>query len=123
MSGGLQRVFVDSNVFYSRTARDWLGLLCTDEHFGAPIVVCWSEDVMAEAMHHLRKKNPTWDGRKISEIRDRIEATFGNGVTSPSSIPLSQEQIEMTRTFMPCCAMRGLLSDDVQRERLHEFLG
>lgn len=62
---------------------------------------------MAEAMHHLRKKNPTWDGRKISEIRDRIEATFGNGVTSPSSIPLSQEQIEMTRTFMPLLCDAG----------------
>lgn len=38
---GPQRVFVDANVWYSRTLRDWLGMLYTTPDT-PPFVVCWS---------------------------------------------------------------------------------
>lgn len=72
------RVFVDANVLYSRTLRDWLALL----QLGAPgeiYTVYWTEDVLAETIYHLRRSHPEWDGGKITKIRDRIAATFEGG--------------------------------------------
>lgn len=72
------KIFVDSNVWYSRTCRDWLGILRTildDE----PFHVLWSEDVLAEVVYHLRKNHPDWDGRRITGIRDRLAGTFELG--------------------------------------------
>ena len=71
-------VFVDSNVWYSRTCRDWFGILRTvldDE----PFHILWSEDVLAELMYHLRKSHPEWDGRRITDIRDQLAGTFELG--------------------------------------------
>ncbi len=39
----------------------------------------WSDDVMAEAMHHLRKANPGWSGGQIARFRERLEETFEVG--------------------------------------------
>ncbi|ADG76158.1 conserved hypothetical protein [Cellulomonas flavigena DSM 20109] len=71
-------VFVDANVWFSRTLRDWLGLLYVlpDD---PPFVVHWSEDVFAEVLYHLRKTHPTWPGHRISGIRDRLAGTFEAG--------------------------------------------
>lgn len=74
----LSAVFVDANVLYSKTLRDWLGLLYTDDVV-ASFQVFWSEDVMAEAIYHLRKQHPDWDGGKLSRIRDLIAGTFEVG--------------------------------------------
>lgn len=79
MGGQLARVFVDANVLYSKTLRDWVGLLYTDEERAAPFEVYWSEDVLAEAMYHLRKDHPEWDGAKFAVMRDRIAQTFEVG--------------------------------------------
>ncbi|XVX20406.1 PIN domain-containing protein [Actinomycetota bacterium] len=75
---GASRVFVDANVLYSQTLRDWLALLML-ESSTPPYRVYWTEDVMAEVIYHLRKDHPTWDGGKISRIRDRITGTFEGG--------------------------------------------
>ena len=75
---GPSRVFVDSNVLYSRTLRDWLGLLSLEGSTPA-FVVCWSEDVMAEVLYHLRRDNPGWPGHKIRAVRDRIAGFFEGG--------------------------------------------
>lgn len=72
------KVFVDSNVLFSRTLRDWLGLLYTAGD-APPFVVCWSEDVLADTIHHLRKRHPEWDGRQTSKVRDLIAGTFEIG--------------------------------------------
>lgn len=71
-------VFVDANVWFSRTLRDWLGLLYVlpDD---PPFVVHWSEDVLAELLYHLRKAHPAWPGHRISGIRDRLAGTFEAG--------------------------------------------
>lgn len=71
-------MFVDANVLYSRTLRDWLALLQLRAP-GEIYTVYWTEDVFAEAVYHLRRKNPTWDGAKITQIRDRLGKTFEDG--------------------------------------------
>lgn len=53
----IARVLVDANVFYSRTVRDWLGLMYTTSE-AEPFLVCWTEDIMAELLYHLRKGHP-----------------------------------------------------------------
>lgn len=72
------RVFVDANVWYSRVLRDWLGLLYTlpDD---PPFTVLWSEDVLAELIHNLRRRHTTWEGARITGIRDRLTETFSVG--------------------------------------------
>jgi len=79
--GGTHRVFVDSNVFFSRTQRDWLGLLYLQGD-APPFAVFWIEDVLAEVVYHLRRQNPGWDGQRISSIRDRIAGVFETGRVS-----------------------------------------
>lgn len=81
----MYRVFVDANVLYSRTLRDWLGLLYTlpDE---PPFVVFWSEDVLAEVIHHLRRRHPEWAGSRIARIRDLIAGTFEIGRVTDFSV-------------------------------------
>ncbi|MDN5795511.1 MAG: hypothetical protein L0H79_07130 [Intrasporangium sp.] len=39
----------------------------------------WSEGVVADTIHHLRKQHPCWDGKKTSNIRDLIASTFEVG--------------------------------------------
>lgn len=75
---GPSRVFVDANVLYSRTLLDWVGLLASDVD-APPFRVYWSEDVLAEATYHLRKKHPDWDGRAVARARSLLEATFEGG--------------------------------------------
>lgn len=76
--GGAHRVFVDANVWFSRTQRDWLGLLYTQGE--VPVfAVFWTEDVLAELVYHLRRKHPEWDGQRISSIRDRLTGVFETG--------------------------------------------
>lgn len=72
------RVFVDSNVFYSRTLRDWLGLLYTRRE-NPVFQVFWTEDVVAEVIYHLRRRNPGWDGAHTRNVRDVIARTFEVG--------------------------------------------
>lgn len=75
---GAYGVFVDANVWYSRTLRDWLGMLYTTPE-NAPFVVFWTEDVLAELIYHLRREHPDWDGHRITTIRDRLAGTFEAG--------------------------------------------
>jgi predicted nucleic acid-binding protein len=74
----IPRVLVDANVLYSRTLRDWLALisLSLDDE---PYRVYWTEDILAETLYRLRRKHPGWDGRKIADVRDKIERAFEGG--------------------------------------------
>lgn len=93
------KVFIDSNIPYSRTLRDWIGLLYTTGD-APPFVVHWSEDVLADTIHHLRKEHPAWDGKMTSDVRDRIAATFEIGRVSDYVIYGTYEgQTRMARTF------------------------
>lgn len=75
---GPYRVFVDANIWYSRTLRDWFGMLYTTPD-SPPFVVHWTEDVLAELIFHLRKEHPDWSGARITTIRDRMAGTFEAG--------------------------------------------
>lgn len=72
---GPTRVFVDANVLYSRTIRDWLCLLLVET--SPPIFyLYWSEDVLAEVMYRLRKNNPNWSGDKTTHVHDSLIKTL-----------------------------------------------
>ena len=73
------RVFLDSNVLFSRTQRDWFGLLTSAEEMAAPFRVYWTEDLLSEALYHLRRKNPKWDGATLTRIGDNIRQTWPDG--------------------------------------------
>jgi predicted nucleic acid-binding protein len=69
-----QRVFVDANVFCSRTLRDWTCLLRmqTDGMFQLHT----SEDVLAEALHTLRRLRPERSGGAVTRLRAAILASI-----------------------------------------------
>ena len=71
-------VFVDANVWFSRTLRDWLGMLYTIPE-NPPFVAHWTEDVLAELIYHLRRTHPDWAGSRITTVRDRLSETFEAG--------------------------------------------
>lgn len=75
---GPTSVFIDANVWYSRTRRDWLGLLYVLPEV-PPFQVYWTEDVLAEVLHSLRKAHPDWDGGRLTGIRDQLAGTFEAG--------------------------------------------
>ncbi|GMA19864.1 PIN domain-containing protein [Arsenicicoccus piscis] len=80
MSGfGVVRVFVDANVLYSRTLRDWLFLMAL-ETSPPPYGVYWSEDVLAEVVHNLRKSYPDWDAAQTGRIRQLLMRSFEGGL-------------------------------------------
>ena len=71
----LQRVFIDANVLYSRTLRDWT-LLLRLTGAGGMFQLHSTHDVIAEAMYHLRKSNPLARGKVLHEVRTRIEQSL-----------------------------------------------
>lgn len=71
------RVLVDANVLFSRTLRDWLALLYLEGE--ALFSVHWTEDILAETIRGLRRKNPEWPGQMTTSIHDRIRDTFEGG--------------------------------------------
>lgn len=71
-------VFVDANVWYSRTLRDWFGMLYTTPD-SPPFIVHWTEDVLAELIYHLRREHAEWSGARITRVRDLVAATFEAG--------------------------------------------
>ncbi|ACU34047.1 PIN domain-containing protein [Actinosynnema mirum] len=72
------KVLADANVLYSRTLLDWFGLLQgSDEQ--QVYHAYWTEDLLAEALFHLRRDKPALDGGQISSIRDKIEKAFEGG--------------------------------------------
>lgn len=66
-----QRIFVDANILFSRTLRDWLFLLRLQGE-NSMFVVMATEDVLAETIYRLRRRYPDWDGGQISRIREAL---------------------------------------------------
>jgi len=66
----IQRVFVDANVLYSRTLRDWLFLLRRETE--GMFQIHTTEDVLAETEYRLRRNNPTMAGGVITDLRKKI---------------------------------------------------
>ena len=87
------RVFVDANVLYSRTLRDWIFLLKLNGSGNMFQLHC-TEDVLAEALYHLRRDHPKWRGFQTSSIRqamvdalDEIVTDFDPTIDYPGADP------------------------------------
>lgn len=74
-----QVVFVDANVLYSRTLRDWLFLLRLADP--ERLTLFSSEDVLAETVYRYRRKHPDAPGRLIAAIRSTIVDSLSDIVT------------------------------------------
>lgn len=83
-------MFVDANVWFTRTLRDWIGLLSTVDEL-PPFEVRWTEDVLAELLYHLRRLHPEWDGKRTSGIRDILTEVFEDGRVSDFTIDESYQ--------------------------------
>lgn len=80
--------FLDANVLYSRTLRDWVCQLALSDD--EPFRVCWSEDVLAEMLYHLRRDHPEWTEHVIGGIRRRLEEYFPEAIVTgydPTKVP------------------------------------
>lgn len=85
----VQRVFPDANVLFSRTQRDWIFLLQGDQN-SQLYSMHWAEDVSAEVISNLRKKNPLASGAKMTAFRRKLEnSMWGGRVDSYTVTPLS----------------------------------
>lgn len=108
-------MFVDANVLYSRTLRDWLALLRGDSS-GELYTVYWSEDVLAEAIYHLRRNHRDWSGGKITRIRDLLAAAFEGGrvddFTIDGSFPGSDADDEHVHAAAVACSAEIILTCD-----------
>lgn len=67
-----QRVLVDADVLFSRTLRDWVLMLSSAVDARSPFVVCWTEDILAEAVARLRDHRPDLPSGVLETISDRL---------------------------------------------------
>lgn len=82
------RVFVDANVLYSKTTRDWLFHLRIANE-GLFQLHC-TEDVFAEAVHHLRKNHPRWAGARVAALSASFRTIMDEVLEDfPSTIPFT----------------------------------
>lgn len=74
----MERVFVDANILYSRTIRDWLFALSTSKIQMFDLFS--SEDVFAEVVYHYRRSNPKRSGDEVNGLVNQIRrgASFKN---------------------------------------------
>jgi predicted nucleic acid-binding protein len=83
-----KRVFVDANVWVSRTLRDWVCLLRAE----VPSVfqLHTTEDVLAETVARLRELHPHRDGGATTRLRAAIIASIDELVDDfPGDVPRS----------------------------------
>jgi predicted nucleic acid-binding protein len=85
-------VFVDANILFSRTLRDWVCLLCLESSRSA-YDLRWSEDVLAEWIYRMRRRKPDINDQALGGVRRRVEEAFPNAMvtgydlTSTPSLP------------------------------------
>lgn len=76
MSHDVYKVFLDANVLYSKTLRDWIFLISYDTQ-NKFFQTFTSQGVLDEWSYHWRKKNPEKDDKSRQVIVDQIkEAVF-----------------------------------------------
>lgn len=87
--------FVDANVLYSKTLRDWLFLL-RRECSGAFLLFS-SRDSITETMYHQRRNRPTADGEQLARIQanlyrslDDVVDQFPGNISFPGLDPQDQ---------------------------------
>lgn len=82
------RVFVDANILYSKTLMDWTFLFRL--HNSGMFQLHSTEDVLAETLANMRKKNPTAPGALISRRAALIRKNLDEVISDfPGSLPFS----------------------------------
>ncbi|MBF4636209.1 PIN domain-containing protein [Agreia pratensis] len=79
-------IFVDANVLFSRTLRDWtlmLGQECNR------FAVISSRDCLVEVIANIRERNPAAEGGMISHIHDLIEHSLHDLITKYPGGPIN----------------------------------
>lgn len=102
-------VFLDANILYSRTLRDWISLLALEGDC-AVFDLRYSEDVLAEWMYRLRRKRPEHSEQAIGGQRRRFVQAFPYGLVtgySPNDVPCPPDPDDR-RAFPPECVRESL---------------
>jgi len=79
LPGMVTRVFVDADVLFSRTLRDWLFLIKLSSG-GGMYTLSTSMDVIAESISRYRDRKPTAPGWKVSLMFERIQENIDERV-------------------------------------------
>lgn len=105
MSSAVTIVLLDANILYSRTIRDWIGLLQNE----APglFTVVWTEDIIVETLYHLRKKHPLWSEEQIGGLRRRFEKAFTGGQITGYQIDAALEYPDIGDAHLHAAAVHG----------------
>lgn len=107
-------VFVDANVLYSKTLRDWLFLL-RRETCGELFTVASSNDVIAEVLYRLRKNNSDGPGHLTGSVKETIEASLDELVRDfPAGMVFPGDDTHDTHVYAASitCGAAYLVTDD-----------
>lgn len=109
-----QRVFVDANVLFSRTLRDWLFLLRIESNGGMfQLHTTW--DVIAEAGARLRDEYPNTSGDLLASLMKKIQECVDEVVTAFPGGPvegIADEGDWHVHHAAEACRAHVLLTDD-----------
>ncbi|WP_336156695.1 PIN domain-containing protein [Amycolatopsis sp. VC5-11] len=89
------RVLPDANVLHARTLRDWL-LLLKDTGNASMFHVFYTEDILAETIQSIRRRNSGLSGTEITKVRDAIAGTMDGRI---DDYPSGQEAVALTDPF------------------------
>lgn len=81
MQPGATLVFLDANILYSRTLRDWFSLISLNSGTEG-IALRWSEDVLTEFLYNRRRDNPAASDHDIGRWRNVLTSSFPNAMIS-----------------------------------------
>lgn len=107
-------VLPDANIWFSSTLHAWFGLLAAETlgtwHF------YWTEDILAEATYHKRKKYPYTNSAQIDEIRGRLMRYMGNNQIKNFPIDQSVSYPDIFDAHVHSAAIHGniqiIVTDD-----------
>lgn len=109
-------VFLDANVLYSGVLRDWFCNVYLSGGVRRPFDVRFSEDVLAEVLHSLRKSHPEWDGGRIARVREQLLKVFPGALVRDYEVdgswPGSDEHDGHVHAAAVTCAAAYLVTND-----------
>ncbi|MBH0008068.1 type II toxin-antitoxin system VapC family toxin [Salinibacterium sp. SWN1162] len=111
---GIPIVFVDANVLYSKTLRDWLFLLRRETRCEL-FTVASSNDVIAEVLYWSRKNNPSAPGQRTGNIKEIIEKALDETVRDfPAGMVFPGDDEHDTHVYAASvtCEASYLVTDD-----------
>lgn len=109
-------VFLDANILYSRVLRDWFCNAYLSGGATRPFEVRFSEDVLAEVLHSLRRSHPDWDGGRIARVRESLLKVFPGAVVRDYKVdgtwPGADEHDGHVHAAAVTCAAGYLVTND-----------